>query len=363
MPKISILFAIPNFVTAGSGREMFNIIERLDKSIFNPIIAVQQEGGILYDEVKQKGYQIVTAPFITNNIHPLAGIINAIKNASFFKSLNIDIWQSFNWSSDYTEAITARWAGAKYVYVKKNMNWGRKAWKFKSFLAHAIIARNTSLLKSVFTSRGLKRKTHFITGAVDAERFKPSHTKRQAYTFTACCIAQFIRLKGQDTLIKAVAKLDNIQLLLTGNARDESYKKELEALVHALKIEHKVKMVEYTPSQQLLKDVDIFILPTNKLFGHEEGCPVALLEAMAAGLPCIASNVAGNIDLIQHGETGLLFELDDINDLAAQIEKVQKDEHLRNKLGTAARKKVITYHTLEIEAQAFSQLYLKIAGN
>jgi glycosyltransferase involved in cell wall biosynthesis len=364
--KINILFAIPNFITAGSGREMFNIIERLDKATFNPIIAIQQEGGALYDEIKQKGYRIITAPFIANNTGLISGLLNAIRNARLFKQLNIDIWQSFNWSSDYTEAITARLCGAKYVYVKKNMNWGRKAWQIKSYVASAIVARNTSLIKHIFNSSTLRKKTHFITGAVDADKFKPRQSENSLANstdnLTVCCIAQLIRLKGQDTLIKAIAKLDHVNLVLTGSTRDEAYRNELDALIQSMGIKERVTIIEYTPSQQLLGNIDVFVLPTNKLFGHEEGCPVALLEAMATGLPCIASNVAGNIDLIQHEETGLLFEVDDADALAEQIYRVQQDKGLSKQLGIAARQKVVANHTLEKEAADFSKLYLQLAG-
>ena len=64
MNKIKILFTVPNFITAGSGREMFNIVERLDKNVFEPWVAVEKGGGKLFDEIIAKGYPIMVQPFI-----------------------------------------------------------------------------------------------------------------------------------------------------------------------------------------------------------------------------------------------------------------------------------------------------------
>ena len=65
---------------------------------------------------------------------------------------------------------------------------------------------------------------------------------------------------------------------------------------------------------ELLSHSDLFVLPS-----RFEGMPVALLEAMAAGLPVIASNISGSAELIEHGKNGLLFESENHIDLAEKI--------------------------------------------
>ncbi len=368
--KIRILFTIPNFITAGSGREMFNIIEGLDKNIFEPMIAVQQAGGKLYDEIIAKGYTIVEHKFIEESQNGLANKLRAAgKNSHFFKQYNIDIWQSFHWSSDFTEALTARWCGAKYVYVKKSMNWNRKAWKVKSFLAAAIIARNTTLANNNFNHWLYKRKTHFITAGVDIDHFSPDNNnddlhaslKIDLQASIIACIAQLIPIKDQLTLIKAVARVPDVYLLLVGATRDKAYLDKVNALVKELDIANKVNLYGYAnDTATLLNGCDMFVLPTSKDGGHEEGCPVSLLEAMACGLPCIASNVAGSNDLIQHDETGLLFEPGNENDLADKITLLLKDKTLAQRLASAARDRIQKLHRLEIETNAFSNVYKKL---
>jgi glycosyltransferase involved in cell wall biosynthesis len=367
--KIRILFTIPNFITAGSGREMFNIVEGLDKNIFEPMIAVQQAGGKLYNEIVNKGYTIIEHRFIEESQAGLANKLSAAgKNSQFFKQYNIDIWQSFHWSSDFTEALTARWCGAKYVYVKKSMNWNRKAWKVKSFLADAIIARNTTLINKTFNHWLYKRKTHFITGAVAIERFYTAKNNELRTTLNipqhmhiVLCIAQLIKVKDQLTLIKAVAKIPDAYLVLVGAARDEVYLKEVNELIAQLDIENRVHFFGYTnDTAKLINGCDVFVLPTSKIGGHEEGCPVALIEAMACGAACIASNVAGSNDLIQHNQTGLLFEPANENDLADKISLLLKDKALAKRIAIAAQNKVQKEHRLEKEIQAFTEVYKKM---
>jgi len=366
--KVRILFTIPNFITAGSGREMMNIIDRLDKELFEPYICVQQAGGALYDEAIAKRYVVLVNDFI---VHHTAGIITTLraarKLASIFKKYRFDIWQSFNWSSDYSEGLIAKFAGAKYVYVKKNMNWDRAAWKVKSFLSNQIIARNTTMFRAFFASPYLKTKTHYIPGGVDISLFKKQthnglranyNIPEDAYLIT--CVAQLVRVKDQLTLVKAMSNT-LAYAILAGAARDDEYVAELNALIDSLGLKERVIMAGPVKDVcALLNESDAFILPTTNIGAHEEGCPVALIEAMATKTPCIASNVAGNRDLIQTNETGLLFAPNNVEELTACIHKYIDEPNFSMAMAENAYNLVIKEHTLDIEAAAFETVYKKM---
>jgi glycosyltransferase involved in cell wall biosynthesis len=87
--------------------------------------------------------------------------------------------------------------------------------------------------------------------------------------------------------------------------------------------------------QQLLSSSDVFILPS-----YHEGLPVAMLEAMAWGLPVIVSPVGGIGDVVKHHLTGLLVEPGNVQQLMAAMQSLIQDEHLRLKLGQQARQQV-----------------------
>lgn len=367
--KIKVIFTIPNFTTAGSGREMLNIVEHLDKELFEVWIGVQSGGGKLFDEVIARHIPIVVQPFLLpENLPLLLKTKRARDLARDFKPLNFDVWISFNWSSDYSEAIVARMAGAKFVYIKKNMNWGRKAWKTKSLLAAAIIARNKKMLDTFFAGKAFKKKTEYITGGVDTSVFKPTFdmsVRRDLgipdNAYLVSCVANIVRSKDQATLIKAVRKIDKAWLVLAGSDHDKEYKAELQKLVDKYQLNDRVIMTgNYSNINGLLNASNVFVLPTSEYGGHEEGCPVAVLEAMAAGVPCIVSNVAGNTDLIVHGKNGQVFKPGVVDALADCIRELILKPSYPKELAMKALDTVFKHHRIEQEAMQFEALIKKL---
>ena len=367
--KIKVLFALPNLTTAGSGREMLNIAERLDKNLFEAWIGVQQVGGELFDEIIARKMPVVVQPFIVDEQASLATKIRKARAyARDFRSLEFDIWQSFNWSSDFSEALVARWAGAKYLYVKKNMNWGRKAWKTKTMFSTAVVARNSTMLETFFASKRYKRKVHLIPGGVETDKFKPGYdmTARQEFgipdkALMVSCIAQLVRSKDHATLIKAAAKVEQAYVVIAGAVRDNEYKAELYALIKKLGVQDRVKIAgHYSNVNSLLNASNAFVLPTSSYMGHEEGCPVSILEAMAAGTPCIVSDVAGNRDLIEHGKTGLVFKPEKADALADCLREFINKPSYPKELAEKALDKVYGEYTIQKEVQKFEALYSKL---
>jgi L-malate glycosyltransferase len=250
------------------------------------------------------------------------------------------------------------------------MNWNIMDWKIKSFLANAIVARNTTLLQTYLSGKKLKEKTYFISGGVDVDLFKPGIDlqARKQYNIStdACvvtCVAQLVRVKDQLTLVKAINNIDNVVLVLAGAEKDEEYAHEIQLLVNELGIQKRVVFANNVSDVAgLLRASNVFVLPTSKIGGHEEGSPVALLEAMSTGLPCIASNVAGSSDLIKNNVTGLLFEAGYVDALESSIRKYMEDKTFAKRMGANARQMVCDNYTLDIEATKFSELYKSLVA-
>lgn len=368
MNKVRILFTIPNFLTAGSGREMFNVIERLDKNTFEPFIAVSQAGGVLYEEILKKGYPIITEKFCAEEHKSTFNkVASAVLLSRKFRPYRFQIWQSFNWSSDYTEALVARFAGAKYVYVKKNMNWDRLAWKVKSQLSTAIVARNTTLINGPLGEGRLRNKSYLVPGGVSANFNATSMSDWRlrlnipANATLICCVAQLVKVKDHRTLISAVSKFNDVYLVLAGAERDMEYRSSLQRLIAEKQLDNRVFLIGAVNNiAELLHASDIFVLPTTNKDGHEEGCPVALLEAMAAGVPCIASNVAGSRDLIKPQQTGLVFAPGEVAELAECIKYYLSNPGIAQAIANNAQEIVGGQYTLEIEAEGFSNVYKTI---
>ena len=101
----------------------------------------------------------------------------------------------------------------------------------------------------------------------------------------------------------------------------------------------------------------LFVLPS-----LSEGLSNVLLEAMACGLPIVATRVGGNIDLIRDGENGILVETENSNQLSEAMKKLLQDKALAKKLGSEARKTVEQRFSLISIADRYLSLYQKLIG-
>jgi glycosyltransferase involved in cell wall biosynthesis len=105
----------------------------------------------------------------------------------------------------------------------------------------------------------------------------------------------------------------------------------------------------------LLAASDIFVLPS-----LWEGLSMALLEAMASGLPIVASAVSGTVQVITHNETGLLVPPGDVSGLVEAIAAILNDPHRAQALGVAAQEHVVREFSAQKQAQEHLALYRRL---
>ena len=168
------------------------------------------------------------------------------------------------------------------------------------------------------------------------------------------CVAEFTSTKNHAFLLAAwrkVAKEEHqAHLLLVGEgglkrAIEQKIKVESIPNVHFLGFRKDVP--------QILQATDIFVLPSTR-----EGLPRSVMEAMAAGKPVVATDVRGSRDLVEHGTTGLLVELGDVEGLAQALLQLIRDSELRKKMGQAGRAKIQDY-SLERVLDEMSAIYAR----
>jgi glycosyltransferase involved in cell wall biosynthesis len=231
--KVRVLYTIPNFDTAGSGLLLYHILSKLDRDRFHPEVSVLRiTNTITENRIRQLGVDIYQSNFDIP-IRPYRSLIfRAMRSATAFRKRKYDIWHSFHYSDSYTEPLISRFAGrVKWVYTKKAMGWGSRAWKLKSVLADAIVADNTDMLKEFFSGWPLQRKVHFIPHSVDPEVYRPkerptSQEGRDARNIVLCVVAHLVPVKGHPTLLEALRGCPNTTLLIAGRTNDTGYYRE-----------------------------------------------------------------------------------------------------------------------------------------
>ncbi len=162
--------------------------------------------------------------------------------------------------------------------------------------------------------------------------------------------------KGQADLIRAFSTLKaRARLVVVGDGPDRS---ALERLVRASGLQRSVIFAGMTANvASFYALADVFVLPS-----LSEGSPNALLEAMACGLPTVATHVGGVPEIAVDGTTALLVPPSDPNALSRAVSRLLDDSAFGAQLGSAARRAVLTSHTQEQRARALSRLYAALAG-
>lgn len=366
-----ILYTIPNFVTAGSGRAMLNVIERLDRNEFEPWVCVLKHGGAVEGELEHRRIPLLELPFTVPALPYTRLPLRAWQAAKAFRRFRFDLWHSFHYLDDYTEPLIARLAGAKaWIYTKKNMSWNARSWKIRTLLASGVAAQNRTMMAQFFRGAAFRKRARYIPCCVDTEEFRPDIPKRlqlrdclgAATGPVIGCVAHLVPVKGHPTLLRALARVPDAHLWLAGREGEAPYMRELEGLCNDLGIRSRVRFLgNIADVPALLRELDIFVLPTwNKW--RMEGCPVALLEAMAAGLPCIATSIPGPDDVIEHGSNGLLVSPQDDVALAAAIrEVISMPPELRAAMGQAARNRILAAYAIEYEVARYERLYRELS--
>jgi glycosyltransferase involved in cell wall biosynthesis len=361
---VPILFTIPNFITAGSGQAMLNIIERLDRQQFAPAICVLKKGGDLDSVVEQMGIPFLTAPFAISAKPYASLLIRARKAATYFRPYRFQLWQSFHYLDDYTEPMIAFLAGTRnWVYSKKNMSWGSRAWWLRTSLARGIVAQNTNMLTEFFPRQA--RKTSLIPRGVDTVKFSPGEARNELRstwgfpedTRIAVHVGQLVPVKNQAFLLKALAKTqEKIGLLFVGDPLNTPYAKKLQTLADDLGIAERVQFLgRRADIPEILRSVDLFAFCSLR-----ESCPVAVLEAMASGLPSVVNDIAAMTDLHVPDVTAEVVQADDVSAFAAALDRLSVDDGSRRRLGRAARQRATGYYRIEREAADYQSFYREL---
>lgn len=157
-------------------------------------------------------------------------------------------------------------------------------------------------------------------------------------------------VKDHATLLRALPELPGARVAIAGRGEEEP---NLRRLAAELGIEARVHLLGLRDDvDRLLAAADLFVQPS-----RSEGLPLAVLEAMAAGLPVVATRVGGMGEAVADGETGILVEPGRPEALAAALRRLLGDDVLRERMGRAARTRAQAEFSVETMARRYVALY------
>ena len=365
---IRVLFTIPNFRTAGGGQVVVDLCRNFDRDRVEPVVVVSWAGGALEADLTAMGVPVHEHPFTVDPLPRVDLALRARRIAPPLRAIHADVWHSWHYADEYTEPIVARFAGCHtWLYTKKSMAWRDSGWKPRSALASAIIATNSDMVERYFCAPWLRRRTHVIPIGVDVARFAGARPLDlaplgvPAGATVISSVARVVRGKSIDVAVRAMASVPGAHLVLAGridNPDHLDYVEELRRLVSDLGLEDRVHLAGHVGDVPgLLAASDVVVLPT----GHDaEGCPVALLEAMAAGRACVATDTPGSRDVVADRRTGRIVPVDDPEAMAGALRDLLADPQARAALGAAGHRRVVADFSLARVARAHEDLYERL---
>lgn len=199
------------------------------------------------------------------------------------------------------------------------------------------------------------RKLHVIHNGVDLRRFAAPQRPERKPVSRAVHVARLNIIKDQESLLRAARIVcdaaPDFRLELIG---DGPKRAELEALHGELKLGDRVRFAGFRDDvQRILSESDLFILSS-----ISEGISITLLEAMAAGLPVVATDVGGNPEIVVDGETGLLAPARSPEKLAAAILELIHDPERASRMGQAGRRRVEEEFDVRRVARKYEDIYV-----
>jgi glycosyltransferase involved in cell wall biosynthesis len=280
-----------------------------------------------------------------------------------FKTLGIEVVQAHTYYANLYASIAARLAGVKVVMTTEH---GQASWKRPTH--HLIERRIISPLVSmrVAVSNDI-RNIRVLSGDVSATKItvinncvvipetKASHNIKERLKIGT--VGRLVPAKDYQTLIRAFGKVIgdgfNAELTIVGDGPERA---RLEKEVQDLVLYEHVTFAGFQANVDIfLNEFDIFVLTS-----ITEGIPIAMLEAMAKGLPVVATIVGGIPEVLQDNVDGLLVESSNPQMIADTLKRLINDRFLRIRLGEAAREKIKSSFCSESVCKQYEQLYINL---
>jgi glycosyltransferase involved in cell wall biosynthesis len=295
-------------------------------------------------------------------------IVSAFKLARLLRELRIEIMHS-HVARDYPLAALAasRVENLQLVLTRHVLFPLNKSHRLTLRNVARVIAVSQAVADRLRVQRIFERsKIVVVPNGIDIDRFAPGREGREGKSdsgprtkLRVGMIGHLAPIKGQKEFIRAAAivtqRRDDVEFVIVGE--DKSRKGEnrlrIEKLIGELNLQDDVGLAGWTDDvAKLLSTLDLFVSPS-----RSEPFGLSIIEAMAAGVPVIATMSEGAREIIENGKTGRLVPLRDVSGLAEGIDEMLSDAAERERLSANAQRSVREYFSLEKMVDATEQVY------
>ena len=374
MHKIKIIHIQILPVLSGVQKAMLDILIRLNPDIYDPFVICNSEGE-LTKELRKQEISYLIIPELRREINPYFDLRAFVKLFRLFKREKYDIVHTHSSKPGILGRFAAKAAGIKHIvhtvqgfaFHEHSARWHLLFFGFLEKLAgyatDKVIFVNQKDKKLALRLKLIApEKIVLIRNGVDLSCFENKNGKFDKSTLPGvgaqdrlvCMVARLWKQKAPEYFIKAVPlildKFPRTKFLVIG---DGPLKDALLALTKSLQVDRSVQFLGWRSDvNQILRVIDVFVLPS-----LWEGLPLSILEAMAASKPVVASDIKGNNELVEHGETGFLFPPRNHQQISDYVSKLLRDPGLAQTMGYNGYKRVKQTYDINIIAKKIDYLY------
>jgi glycosyltransferase involved in cell wall biosynthesis len=350
-----------SFDAGGTERQMTELIRRLDDNRYRVHAVCFRREGRWLDRVEARAASVVDFP-IRGFARP-STLVALARFASWCRRERIAVLQTCDFYANVFGLAGARLAGVPVrIGSRRELNPDKSDRQItlqrRAYRCATHLVANSPAAREILRAEGISSpQIALIPNGIDlAAHASERHTRPIR---TVVTVANLRPEKNHETLIAAAAILapvhPDVRYQIVG---DGSRRAELEALARARGVDRIVEFLGHRDDiPELLAAGDLFVLPS-----RSEAFPNGAIEAMAAGLPVVASDVGGLRDLIVHGRTGLLVPPANPEALAAAIGALVTGPAQARAIGDAGRNEVRSRYSFERMVAAFDTLYQSALG-
>ena len=352
--KINILYVITKLELGGAQKQLLSLVRGLDKEKFNPYILTAYDG-LLVDAAQDiEGLKLIRCRFLDRPIQPFKDILALFFIYRFIKNNHIDIVHTHSSKAGILGRLAAKAAGVRNI-IHTVHGWSFHNYQSKityhfylfleklcaSFSSAIIVVSQWDKRLGSQQAVGTQDKYKLIRYAVNYEEFKNNPEAvgvRKEFGLSEAdlvigMVACFKRQKSPLDFIKLASAIKKdfgeVKFILVG---DGVLRKQVSVLIKKLNLKKQIILTGWRNDiARILSGLDIFVLTS-----LWEGSPIVVLEAMAAGLPVVATDTGGISEIVGHGKTGYLVKPRDIEAFQDRLRELLMKPDLRKEFGKFA---------------------------
>lgn len=358
LSKLRIAYIAGTLGQGGAERQLFYAVQALRQSGAAVQILSLDRGGFWEEPIKQLG---ATVTWIGQDRSRFKRVLRIVKH---LRREPADILQSQHFYTNAYASLAALFLNCKAIgALRSNGHFevtesGRLGGRINLRLPKILAANSQSSIQYATRHGILSSRLYFLPNVVDTGRFKSGDATQGPITLLT--VGRLTREKRFDRFISLVHRLRterglDIRGWIVGPTRaDQELRPVLEQQAATLGLlPDKIRFLgSITDMSSIYQQGTIFVLTSD-----HEGTPNVLLEAMATGLPVVATNVGGVPEVVRHGQTGFLVPCDDMKAQLDAISQLVENPGLRAEMGARARAYVEDVHSVHRLPTRLADLY------